>query len=112
MTFERLPEEEAKFTAVLNYFSIELAEWTFYAVVVRPVSEDIMIGEGRRVTCGAARVVEGGVLRNASGDERKVIEDDYINCLHRTRQVGTPLGLGDIKEILEAQSVATVGEPQ
>jgi hypothetical protein len=83
------------FSSLLYYFYADVCECTFYALLERPIREDIVIEGRRRVTCGLPQLREGYVLRNATQDERGMMQDDYERHLHKQEETGIPLGLGD-----------------
>jgi hypothetical protein len=101
LEFEPLPGAPPRFSSLLYYFYVDVCHRTFYAVVERPISEDISLDGRRRVTCGLPQTVEAYVLKNATENQRKTMADDYQRHLQRREETGTPLGFGDIHAFLE-----------
>jgi hypothetical protein len=101
--FEPSPETPSEFSSLLYYFYADVCEWTFYALLERPIREDIVTEGRRRVTCGLPQLREGYVVRNATENDRRVMQDDYERYLHEREGTGTPLGLGDAHVFLTAQ---------
>jgi hypothetical protein len=108
ITFQQLVEETSvrfvftpstetptEFSSLLYYFYADVCMWTFYALVERPICEDVVIEGRRRVTCGLPRRREEYVLRDAIADKQRMMLDDYEHILHEQEGTGTPLGLGD-----------------
>lgn len=93
--FEPSSETPSELSSLVYYFYADVCECTFYALVERPMRENILIEGRRRVTCGLPELCEGYVLRNAIQDERKMMETDYERHLRKQEENGTPLGLGD-----------------
>ena len=97
MRFNFAPSTEtpSKFSALIYYFYAAVCEWTFYALLERPICEDILIDGRRRVACGPPRFRDAYVLRDATAEDRRMMQDDYERYLREREQTATPLGLGD-----------------
>jgi hypothetical protein len=75
--FEPSSETPSEFSSLVYHFYADVCECTFYALVERPIRENILIEGRRRVTSGLPELREGYVLRNATHEERKMMETDY-----------------------------------
>jgi hypothetical protein len=104
LEFEPSSETPPELTSILYYIHADVYECTFYALVERPICEDIVIEGRRRVTCGLPRLHEQYVLSNATEDERRMMQADYERHLHEHEKTGTPLGLGDAHVFLKPSS--------
>jgi hypothetical protein len=102
LEFNPSSETPPELSSILYYFYADVCECTFYALLERRLCEDILIEGRRRVTCGVPQLREGYVLRNATEDERKMMQDDYERHLLEQEKTGTPLGLGDAHIFLTA----------
>jgi hypothetical protein len=100
--FDPVLDETPNFSSMIYYFYVDLAEHTVYTMFERPVREDILVEGRRRVTAGAAKLVETYVLKASREEERKVMEQDYKRYLESQEKVGTPVGLGDVHVRLDA----------
>ena len=106
LEFEHTSKSETppELSSILYYFYADVCECTFYALVERPIREDVVIQGRRRVTCGLPRLHQQYLLRNAPEDERRMMQADYERHLHEHEKTGTPLGLGDAHVFLGASS--------
>jgi hypothetical protein len=101
LEFEASSETPPEFSSIIYYIYASVYDCTFYALLERPVREDVAIEGRRRMTCGLPQLVEAYSLKNASEAQRKMMNNDYDRYLHRQEEAGTPLGLGDAHVFLK-----------
>jgi hypothetical protein len=99
--FEPPPDAPAKFESLVYWFYVEVGKHVFYALIERPIVEDVMIGQQRRrVTTGKAQWLEAYVLENATDEERKTMISDYEREMTK-KPVAPRLCLGNLREFIE-----------
>ena len=77
LQFNPSPDTSEKFTSLIYYFYADVCEYTFYALVERPVRSEIALDNGhRQLTCGLPTIIRGYVLTNADDEIRKMMQED------------------------------------
>lgn len=97
--------EEDRFTVISYWFHFNINEYTFFAISVRYVKDDIFLDDGRRrVIAGEERIIESYILKNSSDIEQQMMENDYLRHNEQLSQSGELLPLGELLEFLESQA--------
>jgi hypothetical protein len=90
------------FTTMVYWFSVDVGEHAFYALVERPVIEDVVIDGKRRLTAREHKWLEAYVIARPTDADREMFRNDYDSHLRKLEQSGSALGLGNLRELLSS----------
>lgn len=101
--FTPAPNCPPRFDTMLAYTSATIASMTFGVLARRPVVEDAMHGERRRVVLGPAKLLTTLVERGSAGDNLAL---PYAQALARVDDASSFLEAGDLREFIKSAEEA------
>jgi hypothetical protein len=104
--FDVNPDMPEKITSFLYYCDVCVADWTFFALVQRPVLNDLSADGRRRISAGPPKFLEEYVFASPGEQERTTIKIDYDRHLTEFEARESPLGFGNLWEYIAANKNA------
>jgi hypothetical protein len=98
--FNHTPDVPSALTSVVYWFHLHVGEHAFYALVLRAVREDVVVGGKRVITAGQGRLLENFVLTRPNAEDRAMMKSDYERHLARLEASETPIGFGDLRDFI------------
>lgn len=103
--FFPLPGAPPKFSSLIFYSCIRVADYNFYVLSTR-AAEDVFVEGQRQITCSKPVFLETYAIQGRPDAGAELIEADYNRHLDRQKKVQAPLGLGNIQEFLRSLSAS------
>ena len=103
LRLEYQPHEDApeRFDGGLSYMTVDVGKWSFSALAYRPIDDDTMIGDMRRLSFRSARLLEVRVEPRSMSRPAISLASSYATALARLQKTGSILEIEDFRSIVQ-----------